>query len=188
MIGEFINKIIESFPEETPLFFYSSLFQGNAALVTLTAMFVIYKKQGFDFALTRIERIIIDYLTNSCKISINYGDIHELEVYKEEMCKDLDRDIKSKLKELQESTQWRARFKELKDLKKEFGIFIQEAIRPMVNIFILLIVSIFILPFSGLIHEFPYIELILYIIFLVFQGISLIALFSFIKKRFKLAD
>jgi len=184
-IVEIIDLIIQGIGEDASLIFYSSLFVGNAALVTLTAMFVIYKKQGFDFAFTRIERIIVDYLTSACKISINYGSIHELEIFREEMCKGLDDGIKYKLQEVTGSTQWKKRFEELKNLRNEYNIFISDAGRPMVIMFTLLLISVILLPFSGAIHHYLYLEFSLFVAVLLLQVVSLLTLFSFLKKRFR---
>lgn len=184
-IIEIIDIIIQGIGEDASLIFYSTLFIGNAALVTLSAMFVIYKKQGFDFSFTRIERIIVDYLTSVCKISINYGSIHELEVFKEEMCKGLDDGIKTKFQEVAGSTQWKSRFEELKKLRNEYNVFINGAARPMGSMFTLLILSIVLLPFSGTIHHYPYVEFSLFVVLLLLQVVSLLTLFSFLKKRFR---
>ncbi len=185
MLADFVNSILQGIGEHGSLYFYSSIFQGNAALVTLTAMFIIYKKQGFDYSINRIERIIIDYLTNACKISINYGSIFELEIYREEMCRGFDDKLKDQLKEMTSSIQWKNRFDELRELKKEFNIFIKDASRSMINTFTLMILSIALLPFSEVIHQNRYVEIGLFIIMIILQIVSLMILFNFLRRRLR---
>lgn len=171
--------------EYASLYFYSALFQGNAALITLSAMFVIYKSQSLENKFLKIEGMLLDYFKKSFNLNINYRDIWALENYDENIFGHLDGGTKQKIKETMEGDHWRTRFAELKTLRKNINNLWEQAYPSLIGIFSALILSIVLLPFSSLIHKNYSFELLLFISVITLEVISIKNLYTFIRKQLK---
>lgn len=167
------------------LYFYSAIFQGNAALVTLTAMFIIFKKQALDNRSVQIERIIVDYLKSSVNICINYGKIHDLKFLSEDAIDRLDGDSKNKIKGLQNSSTWKSRFEELEKIENQNKGLWNKVSSSLAGLFIVLIFSSILLPLSSYVHENLKVEFFLFEIILFLEITCLSGLYFFIKEVLK---
>ena len=164
-------------------YFFSALFQGNSALLALSAMFIIYTRQSIENNIFKLEKIITDYLRSSSNIAINYGSVLSLESYNEQHFRNLDEAARKKIKNAMTEDAWKKRFKELKGLINKNNNLWNEARRPMVSMLVILIVSTIILPFSNVLHEVKPFELIVIVIVMTAEIISLFILFNFIKAQ-----
>lgn len=172
------------FSDSTSLYFYSALLQGNAALVALVAMFLVYQKQHLDSEFDRIEKIIINHLQSTAKISVNFGDIFEFEKYDEKYCQNLSDEAKTKYKKILENSSWVARFEELKNVDSQRKTLWSSALPPIRLIFIILGASVIMLPLSDQIHGFVILEAISFIVYVLAEIYALCSLFKFIKGQF----
>jgi len=172
------------FSESTSLYFYSALLQGNAALITLVAMFLVYRKQYLDAVFDNLEKRIIDYLSKVANIATNYSDIFHFEKFDEGLCKDLDEPNKQKIKKVLETTSWCARFNELRDAEKKRKDLWQDAVVPIRLVFIILGASVIMLPLSDQVHHYVWFESISFIVFVLSEIFTLKLLYKFIKGQF----
>ena len=152
----------ENVGDYASLYFYSALFQGNAALVTLSAMFVIYKSQSLESEFIKKEEMLISYFKSVLNKALNYGTIWALENYIEDMFKDLDGGTKDKIKKIIESNHWKTRFSEMRNIKNDVDNLWKEAAPSLIGIFSAVILSIILLPFSDLIHKNRSLELLFF--------------------------
>lgn len=164
------------------LYFYSSIFQGNAALITLSAMFVIYKKQILGNEIYRLEKVIVNYVQRGYGVSFSYNNICELENISEDLIKNLDEKTRKKLVELGGGAGWQARFNELKKVISERDLIWYDAFLPMRGLILVLIGSSILLILTTWLHTNVKIEFLALDIILVFEVINLFNLFNFIKK------
>ncbi|MFA5994134.1 MAG: hypothetical protein WC823_04190 [Parcubacteria group bacterium] len=173
-----------SFSEATSLYFYSALLQGNAALITLVAMFLVYRKQYLDAIFDNLEKRTIDYLSKIANVATNYSDIFHFEKFNNELCKDLDSTSKEKFKNVTEHSSWIARFDELRDANKKRGELWQNAVMPIRLVFIILGASVIMLPLSDQIHVSAWLESLSFLVYVSSEIITLRLLFKFIKGQF----
>lgn len=172
------------FSDSTSLYFYSALLQGNAALVALVAMFLVYQKQHLDSEFDRLESIIIDYLCKTANVIVNYGNIFKFEKYSEDICKDLDEGSKVKLKNTLGHSSWAARFEELKNVDSRRNTLWSGALPSIRLIFIILGASVIMLPLSDQIHGFVRLEAVSFVVYVMAEIFALVSLFKFIKGQF----
>jgi len=171
--------------EFASFYFYSALLQANAALVTLTAMFIIAKRQFLDNNFNNIEKIIIDYFKSSHGININYGDIFTLESPPKDFYEKIAVGKRKPILEMMETHAWKARFTELKKIKDQRDELWKNAFPAITFMFAVLFISVILLPFSSLIHEILFLELLLFFIVILSEITSLILLFIFLRKAIK---
>lgn len=172
------------FSDSTSLYFYSAILQGNAALVTLVAMFLVYRKQYLDSVFDRIEKIMINHLQSTVKISVNFGDIFAFEKYDEKYCQNLSDETKTKLKKVLENSSWVARFEELKSVDIQRKTLWSSALPPIRLIFIILGASVIMLPLSDQIHGFARMEALSFVVYVLAELFTLGLLFRFTKGQF----
>lgn len=172
------------FSDSTSLYFYSALLQGNAALVALVAMFLVYRKQYLDSAFDRIEKIMINHLQSTTKLTANFGNIFDLEKYDEKYCQNLSDEAKTKFKKVLENSSWAARFEELKNVDSRRSTLLSSALLSIRLIFIILGASVIMLPLSDQIHGFVILEAISFIVYVLAEIYALCSLFKFIKGQF----
>lgn len=183
ILSSIFTFITNNLGEYASLYFYSALFQGNAALITLSAMFVIYKSQSLENKFSKIEEKLLVYLKKSFNLNINYRDIWAFENYDETMFGHLDGGTKQKIKETTEGPHWKERFTELKKLQTHIDELWGEARPSLIGIFCTLILSVILLPFSNLIHKNAFFETLLFILIIVLEVISIRNLYFFIRKQ-----
>jgi hypothetical protein len=176
------GTIMVSFSEYASFYFYSALFQGNAALITFTAMFVIFKRQTLDNKFYQITKIIVDYFKSVTRANVNYGDIFSLKFLSNESIKHLEKSSQERIKELRKSDDWKSRFVELEQINNHKNSLWKNAFPPIFSMLIILIISIILLPFSYNIHQSIIMELFLVMMSISLEIISLLLLFNFIKK------
>jgi hypothetical protein len=58
----YVLRIIIPLGEYTGLYFYSSVFQGNMALLALVGVFAIYKLQQIHNNIAEIKKFVIQYI------------------------------------------------------------------------------------------------------------------------------
>lgn len=169
--------------DSTSLYFYSAFLQGNAALIGLIAIFLVYKKQYLDSSFEKLEQIIINYINGTFGIVLCYKNIFEIEKYEENTFQGCTK--KEQIKTFTETSTWKKRFEELKKIDEERKTLWEKASLPIKLIFIILGASIISLPLSDIIHTNIYIEIGLFIIFTISEIYTLILLFIFIKNQLK---
>ncbi|OGJ51555.1 hypothetical protein A2335_03720 [Candidatus Peregrinibacteria bacterium RIFOXYB2_FULL_32_7] len=167
----------------TSLYFYSAFLQGNAALIGLIAIFIVYKKQYLDSSFDRLEKIIINYIHKAIGITLNYGNIFEIETYNINIYKDINNENKIKIEATTKEQAWIKRFSELKNIDNQRKTLWKTASLPIKLIFIILGASVISLPLSDFIHLNIYLEIILFIIFTISEICTLKLLFVFIKNQ-----
>ncbi|MBI2051210.1 hypothetical protein HYT33_00405 [Candidatus Roizmanbacteria bacterium] len=175
--------ITNNIGEYSSLYFYSALFQGNAALITLSAMFVIYKSQSLENKFAKIEEMLLAYFKRSFNLVMNYKDIWSLENYDEKLFGHLDGGTINNIKETIQGVHWKARFVELRLIQRDINKLWVEASPALKGIFYALILSIVLLPFSNLLHKHIYLELLLFILIIILEVISIKNLYIFIRKQ-----
>ena len=193
MISQILNSIYTvttQFPnlgEYASLYFYSSLFQGNASLIAVTAMYIIYKRQDLNATFDRKANAAVDYLSKTTNTSWNYGNIYEFEAYAvdEEVYKNFDENTKSKLKSTMAHDAWKARFKELRGLDEERCNLWLNAKQSIFLIACILAVSILMLPFSELIHKSSLLECVLFLLLIACEFFALYNLYKFVSTNSK---
>ncbi|KKP38452.1 MAG: hypothetical protein UR28_C0016G0005 [Candidatus Peregrinibacteria bacterium GW2011_GWF2_33_10] len=166
----------------TSLYFYSAFLQGNAALIGLIAIFIVYKKQYLDASFNNLEKIIINFLSERCGIAILYKNIFEYENYNEKFFQ-VREEAKISIKESMNSHVWHNIFDELKKINNQRETLWEKASLTIKLIFIILSASIISLPLSDLIHLNIYLEIMLFIIFVIAESYTLRLLFIFIKNQ-----
>lgn len=166
------------FSDSTSLYFYSALFQGNAALVTLSAMFVISKKQAYDQVFEKLEKIAIEYLKGVANVSANYGSIFEFETFKIESHVNVDQPTQEKIERVMAHPSWKERFLALRKIDAHRANLLRDASRAMSLILLALMASIVLLPFSTVIHQSVGVELAL---FLAAIAVEIFGLFRAVK-------
>lgn len=172
------------FSDSTSLYFYSALLQGNAALVTLVAMLLVYRKQYLDSVFDRIEKIMINHLQSTAKVTANFGDIFDFEKYDEKYVQNLSNETKIKLKKVLENSSWASRFEELKNVASRRNTLWSGALPSIRLIFIILGASIIMLPLSDQIHGFVRLEAIFFVVYVIAEILALVSLFKFIRGQF----
>lgn len=165
------------------LYFYSALFQGNAALITLSAMFVIYKSQSLENEFMKKEEMLVSYFKSSFNVALNYGTIWAFENYIEGMFPSQDGGTKEKIKKLIESDHWKTRFTEMRNVKNEIEGLWKAAAPSLIGIFSALVLSIILLPFSDSIHKNGNFEISIFILVIILEVYSIRKLYLFIKKQ-----
>ena len=128
--------------EYSSLYFYSALFQWNAALVALIAMFLVFRRQYLDDRFHKLENIIIEYLKKTAGVTALYSNIYDFETYKEEMEQKLDEAKKTGLKKVMKDKSWADRFKELRGIDNTRNVMWRDARFPISGLFALLILQI----------------------------------------------
>lgn len=164
------------------LYFYSAIFQGNAAMITLSAMLIIYKKQSLENEVFRLENIIINHLKDVYGISGLYKDIDNFEHFPDELIKDLDDGKKTSLLKLKESDAWKKRFVELRSIIQEKNSLWYKAFVPIRGLFLVLVTCASLLIITSWIHIYARMEFLILDIVLCLEVISLFRLFDFMKK------
>lgn len=181
-IYSLVYYLFGSVGDYVSLYFYSAVLQGNSALITLTAMFIIFKRQILDNRYIQIEKVITEYLSKSANVCVNYSDVLSLEKMSEEMIKNIDESSKKKIKENEESDVWKSRFDELKNINCQKKLLWDFAMPSFIGLFFILIISIIFLSLASYIHSFRIVEIILLSIISSLESISLYYLYRFIKN------
>lgn len=174
-----------NFSSSTSLYFYSALLQGNAALIALVAVFLIYRKQYLDSSFDKIEKMLVNYLAKKVNVVLNYGSIFYFEVYSEAQWLGVDESAKESAKSVMTHNSWASRFGELKYIEKTRKDLWNNASGSIVSIFSILIASVFMLPLSDLVHSFFWVESTSFLLFVIVEILTLVALFRFIKGQLK---
>jgi len=164
------------------LYFYSAIFQGNAALITLSAMFIIYKKQALENEIFKLENVVMCHLKDVYGVSALYSDVCNFENFPDELINDLKDDKKTELSKLKESPAWKKRFEELKVIKSEKDSIWRNAFVPIRGLFLVLMSCALLLILVTLIHSNIKIEFLLLDVVLCAEIVSLFSLFDFMKK------
>ncbi len=148
----------------TSLYFYSAFFQGNAALIALTATFTFFRYQGLRDEYRRIEGIQINH-PRSVNLTYSYDDISTLEAPTQ-----LDEPNKQA---------WNSRRQKFTELTDAIDRLWRNFFRFFSAILVFLFLSIIVLPFSDSIHKNLSLEFWFFISFISFQAIILWLLFKF---------
>ena len=163
---DILNFLQSGIGASTSLYFYSAFFQGNAALIALTATFTFFRHQGLRDEFRRVEDIQINH-AKAINLTFSYDDISTLEA----------------------PTQFDEPNKQAWDSRKQGLIELTDAIdrlwryffRYFSAILLFLFLSIVVLPFSDSIHKNLSLEFWLFVSFILFQAIILYLLFRFCK-------
>ncbi len=149
----------------TSLYFYSAFFQGNAALIALTATFTFFRHQGLREEFRRKENILIG-IYRAQNLALNYDDI-----------------LTVAMPALDEPNiaAWNARKEELVVLVDAIDRLWRNFFRFFSVILLFLFLSIMVLPFSDSIHKNLSLEFWFFVSFILFQAIILYLLFIFCK-------
>lgn len=148
------------------LYFYSAFFQGNAALIALTATFTFFRHQGLRDEFRRIEDIQINH-ARAIPITFSYDDISALNAPPQ-----FDVDNKQA---------WNSRRQKLIELTDAIDRLWRNFFRFFSTLLCFLFLSIILLPFSDSIHKNLNLEFWLFVSFILFQGIILYLLFIFCR-------
>ena len=163
---DILNLLQSGIGASTSLYFYSAFFQGNAALIALTATFTFFRHQGLRDEHRRIEDIQINH-AKSVNLTYSYGDILTLEAPTQ-----FDEPNKHA---------WNARKKELVELVDAIDRLWRNFFRFFSTILVFLFLSIVVLPLSDSIHKNLDLEFWLFATFILFQAAILCLLFIFCK-------
>jgi hypothetical protein len=161
-----LNLLQSGIGASTSLYFYSAFFQGNAALIALTATFTFFRHQGLRGEFKRIEDIQINHAI-AVNLTFSYDNISTLEAPTQ-----FGKPSKQA---------WNARKKELVELIDATDRLWRNFFRFFSAILLFLFLSIVVLPFSDSIHKNLGLEFWLFISFIIFQAIILYLLFRFCK-------
>ena len=160
-----LNFLQSGIGASTSLYFYSAFFQGNAALIALTATFTFFRHQGLREEFRRKENILIG-IYKAQNLTLNYDDILTIPVPA------LDEP---------NTAAWNARKKELVELVDVIDRLWRNFFRFFSVILLFLFLSIVVLPFSDSIHKNLSLEFWFFVSFILFQAIILCLLFIFCK-------
>lgn len=162
---DILNFLQSGIGASTSLYFYSAFFQGNAALIALTATFTFFRHQGLREEFRRKENILIG-IYKAQNLTLNYGDI-----------------LTVAMPTLDEpnTVAWNARKKELVELVDAIDRLWRNFFRFFSVILLFLFLSIMVLPLSDSIHKNLSLEFWFFVSFILFQAIILYLLFRFCK-------
>lgn len=162
---DILNFLQSGIGASTSLYFYSAFFQGNAALIALTATFTFFRHQGLREEFRRKEDILIG-IYKAQNLTLNYSDILT---------------IPAPTLDEPNTAAWNARKKELMELVDAIDRLWRNFFRFFSTILLFLFLSIVVLPFSDSIHKNLSLEFWFFVLFILFQAIILYLLFRFCK-------
>lgn len=161
---DILNFLQPGIGASTSLYFYSAFFQGNAALIALTATFTFFRHQGLRDEHRRIEDIQINH-AKSVNLTYNYDDVSTLEAPTQ-----FDEPNKQA---------WNSRRQKLTELIDAIDRLWHHFFRFFSTILLFLFLSIVVLPLSDSLHKNLGLEFWLFVTFILFQAVILYLLFRF---------
>ena len=183
MVSDSIPEVLNSiFSDSTSLYFYSALFQGNAALITLTAMYTIYRRQDLDSAIDKKEANAMEFLARATGTFSMYSDFDVYKTFSEDLFKGINEKQKSDARKVIEDPAWGTRFGEIKDLKDMRDTLWNNSKPSLKSLLFAIIAAMLALPFTKIFHIFQPIELILFLTFISWEIFTLYELYHFMRS------
>lgn len=150
--------------EYVGLYFYSTIFQGNMALLGLLGVFVVFKRQELTSELQGKENAIVTFVQNyldlmmhnGTHIALSYKDVPSLH----KVIRDISEDkgyagpFASRAKALYDDPNMLSRLAEREDLLQRRSRIFRTMIKPFVFILSVIVVSLILLPFAYSIHNY----------------------------------
>lgn len=171
------------FSDSTSLYFYSALLQGNAALISITAMLIIYKKQSLDISFDRLERSCLEYLQKTFSFNLLLANIFDIKEYREDFFDHLLK--KEEIKIFLNSEAWKEQMLELEVIDKFRNSLWSEGSKAFLLLFLVLATSVVVLPLSIALHQSFLIELAFIVVFTIAELVGLLLLFRFINMHLR---
>ena len=175
-------KFSSSVGDYVSLYFYSAVFQGNAALITLSSMFVIYKKQILNDEIARLENIIANHLKDVYGVSGLYKDVLCFKGFPDKLIKDLDVVKKASLVKLRDNDAWKSRFKDFEEIIEERELIWKKAFKPVKYLLLVAMVCSLLLISVTAIQNNAEIEFLILDVVFCFETLGLLSLINFIKE------
>jgi len=182
--------------EYVGLYFYSTMFQGNMALLALLGVFVVFKRQellnelqGKDFAIFSFFQNYLDSRSMTGRhVPFNYRDVGDLPNLILDMSNGINvsPNIQEVAKNLHNDPNFRARFDERARIITQRNTVVDLLWFPFGSILLVIILSLILLPLAHFIHtNKPFIELPAIVFSIIINIASLAITTRFIWKVLK---
>jgi hypothetical protein len=132
-----------------------------------------------------LEHRFMQFFTSTHQINLFHSSIFEIKNYSNEIFQGLPPDKIIKIKEFLGSQAWQFRITQLELIDSERKGLWSTAKRPILTLFVMLNISIILLPFSGTIHKCFFCELFLFISVIGVESFGLILLIKLIINQTK---
>jgi hypothetical protein len=121
----------------TWLYFFSSIFQGNAALLSVLAVFVVLRLQSINSALQSLDQRIENYVSNhmhqqGIPIPVPYTDTSELPQIISQWARENEGTKSTRARTIENGPTWELIFIKRKSLVGERGELLKELAPPVI--------------------------------------------------------
>ncbi|MBN1352601.1 hypothetical protein JXJ21_24650 [candidate division KSB1 bacterium] len=187
--------LADLFGENTGLYFFSAVFQGNMALLALIGVFIVFKIQQLNSSISQINDLIIRFVKDTLSFGLQPGYYFPLkceiingvpDIYTALSNIKENDPLFGKRKKLEEDNGLKKIYEESKFLNAQKAICKARSKLPILWTIATICFSIVCLPMVNTIHsKIIFLEISLVLIGIILNTITLISNYSFIKSVVK---